>query len=52
MVQPTVRHYSFTTGQPGFVDPYGKIFALPTIDLQHYRFDISTGEILSRVPLD
>ena len=50
-VSPTRSHYTFTTGDPGLVDPYGHVFELVTVDGVRYRFDITTAKVVIREQL-
>ena len=46
-VTPTVSHYFFLQGRPGFSDSSSTVFTLTTVDGVEYHFDVSNGNIVS-----
>jgi hypothetical protein len=47
-VRPSVSHYQFASGSPGFVERYGHQFRLVTVDGAVHLFDVRTGILAGR----
>lgn len=50
-IQPSVSHYEFVRETPRFVEPYGYVFRLVTVDGLEYLFDVQTGSVISKKKL-